>query len=95
MSLAMSVAARERFLADVHVGVLSIAAGDERGPLAVPVWYSYRSGGPLSVITSRHSRKAQAARVAKPGQPVRPGRERAVPVRQRRGAGRDRGNRSP
>jgi nitroimidazol reductase NimA-like FMN-containing flavoprotein (pyridoxamine 5'-phosphate oxidase superfamily) len=64
MSLAMSVAARERFLADVHVGVLSIAAGDERGPLAVPVWYSYRSGGPLSVITSRHSRKARAARAA-------------------------------
>jgi PPOX class probable F420-dependent enzyme len=64
MSLAMSVAAREQFLADVHVGILSVTALDGRGPLAAPVWYSYQPGGLLSVITGRSSRKAQCARAA-------------------------------
>ena len=64
MSLAMSIAAREQFLADVHVGILSVTALDGRGPLAAPVWYSYQPGGRLSVITSRSSRKAQCARAA-------------------------------
>jgi PPOX class probable F420-dependent enzyme len=62
MSLVMSAAEREQFLADVHVGVLSVAAGDGRGPLTVPVWYSYQPGGPLSVITGRSTRKTLAAR---------------------------------
>jgi nitroimidazol reductase NimA-like FMN-containing flavoprotein (pyridoxamine 5'-phosphate oxidase superfamily) len=39
----MTVAEREAFLADVHVGVLAI---DEpgRGPLALPIWYIYEDG---------------------------------------------------
>lgn len=64
MSLVMTAAEREQFLADVHVGVLSVAAGDGRGPLTVPVWYSYQPGGPLSVITGRSTRKTLAARAA-------------------------------
>jgi nitroimidazol reductase NimA-like FMN-containing flavoprotein (pyridoxamine 5'-phosphate oxidase superfamily) len=64
MSLAMSVGEREQFLAGLHVAVLSVAvdgeAGRGRAPLAVPVWYDYRPGGHVSVITSRHSRKGQA-----------------------------------
>jgi PPOX class probable F420-dependent enzyme len=64
MSLAMSVAAREQFLAQVHVGILSVTALDGRGPLAAPVWYSYQPGGPISVITGRSSRKARCARAA-------------------------------
>ncbi len=66
MSLAMSVAEREQFLAGLHVGVLSVAAagdgetGGSRAPLAVPVWYDYRPGGRVSVITGRNSRKGLA-----------------------------------
>jgi PPOX class probable F420-dependent enzyme len=62
MSLAMSVEEREQFLAGLHVGVLSVVAGDERGPLAVPVWYHYQIGGQVSVITGRNSRKGRALR---------------------------------
>ena len=64
MSLAMSVAEREQFLAGVHVGVLSVAAGAGRGPLAVPVWYDYQAGGRVSVITGRTSRKGRAIAAA-------------------------------
>ena len=35
MSLTMSRAEREEFLAGVHVGVLSVASGDDRGPLTI------------------------------------------------------------
>jgi PPOX class probable F420-dependent enzyme len=64
MSLAMSVEEREQFLAGLHVGVLSVVAGDNRGPLAVPVWYHYQAGGQVSVITGRNSRKGRALREA-------------------------------
>jgi PPOX class probable F420-dependent enzyme len=60
MRLAMSVRERERFLAGLHVGVLSVAAGDGRAPLAVPVWYAYEPGGRVSVITWPDSRKGRA-----------------------------------
>jgi nitroimidazol reductase NimA-like FMN-containing flavoprotein (pyridoxamine 5'-phosphate oxidase superfamily) len=62
MSLAMSVEEREQFLAGLHVGVLSVVAGNERGPLTVPVWYHYQVGGQVSVITGRNSRKGRAMR---------------------------------
>ncbi len=64
MPLTMSAQERERFLAELHVGVLCVAAGPGRGPLAVPVWYDYRPGGRVSVITGRNSRKGQALRAA-------------------------------
>ena len=64
MSFVMSVEEREQFLAGLHVGVLSIAAGDGRGPLTVPVWYDYRPGGPVCVITGRSSRKGEAIAAA-------------------------------
>jgi nitroimidazol reductase NimA-like FMN-containing flavoprotein (pyridoxamine 5'-phosphate oxidase superfamily) len=49
---------RERFLADLHVGIISIAETG-RGPLTVPIWYSYEPGGELRVVTARASRKGQ------------------------------------
>ena len=58
MSMAMSPTEREAFLADVHVGIVSVA-NDDRGPLSVPVWYAYEPGGLLSVITGRASQKAR------------------------------------
>ena len=60
----MSAAEREEFLAGVHVGVLSAAVGTAGQTLAVPVWYSYQPGGPLTVLTGRRSRKAAAIRAA-------------------------------
>ncbi len=62
MWVAMTVAEREEFLADVHVGVLSVAAGTAGQTLAVPVWYGYQPGGLLTVLTGRRSRKAVAIR---------------------------------
>jgi PPOX class probable F420-dependent enzyme len=62
MSYAMSVAEREQFLGQVHVGVLSVAAGDGRGPISAPVWYSYQPGGLLTFVTGRESRKGRALR---------------------------------
>lgn len=64
MSLAMTLKEREAFLAAVHVGI--IAVPDEgRGPLAVPVWYSYDPGGELRLVTGRTSRKGQLLERAK------------------------------
>ena len=58
MSLAMTKQEREAFLAEVHVGVISIPEPG-RGPLTVPVWYAYEPGGELCVVTARTSRKGQ------------------------------------
>jgi nitroimidazol reductase NimA-like FMN-containing flavoprotein (pyridoxamine 5'-phosphate oxidase superfamily) len=56
--LCMTVEERERFLADVHVGVISVerAAGP---PLTVPIWYDYRPGGELWVLTTSESHKGR------------------------------------
>jgi PPOX class probable F420-dependent enzyme len=64
MSLSMSRAEREEFLAGVHVGVLSVASGDATGPLTIPVWYTYRPGGTVNVSTGKDTRKARAIRSA-------------------------------
>jgi nitroimidazol reductase NimA-like FMN-containing flavoprotein (pyridoxamine 5'-phosphate oxidase superfamily) len=58
VSLAMTTAEREAFLADVHVGVLGVEA-DGRGPLTVPIWYAYEPGGLVSIITAPTSQKAR------------------------------------
>ena len=64
MSLSMSRAEREAFLAGVHVGVLTVSAGDGLGPLATPVWYIYQPGGQVRVTTGGNSRKARAITAA-------------------------------
>jgi nitroimidazol reductase NimA-like FMN-containing flavoprotein (pyridoxamine 5'-phosphate oxidase superfamily) len=58
MSLMMTQEEREAFLADVHIGVISIAE-EGRGPLTVPVWYAYNPGGELRIVTGRESRKGR------------------------------------
>ena len=58
MSLAMTTREREAFLADVHVGIISIEE-DGRGPLAVPIWYAYEPGSELRVVTGKTSRKGR------------------------------------
>ena len=58
MSLIMTKQERETFLADVHIGIISIAE-EGRGPLTVPIWYAYDSGGDLRIMTGRESRKGR------------------------------------
>jgi nitroimidazol reductase NimA-like FMN-containing flavoprotein (pyridoxamine 5'-phosphate oxidase superfamily) len=62
MSLAMTVEERETYLADLHVGVVSVAGEEGRAPLAVPIWYSYEPGGLLSFITGASGRKTRQLR---------------------------------
>jgi len=64
VSLAMGVEEREAFLAGVHIGVLGVSDGEERGPWLVPIWYSYEPGGLVRIITGRDSRKMPALRRA-------------------------------
>jgi PPOX class probable F420-dependent enzyme len=59
----MSRAQREAFLADTHVALLAIAE-DGRGPLVVPVWYWYRPGGDVHIVTGGTSRKMPPLRKA-------------------------------
>jgi len=42
-AMEMTVEERGAFLADVHVGILSIARSG-KGPLALPIWYQYEDG---------------------------------------------------
>jgi hypothetical protein len=53
---------REQFLAQPHVGVLSVA-GDDRPPLTVPVWHAYHPGGNLTFFTGTQGRTARKTRL--------------------------------
>ena len=64
MSLNMSRAESEEFLAGLHVGVLAVASADGGGPLAVPVWYTYQPGGTVNLSTGRDTMKARAIAAA-------------------------------
>lgn len=57
-STTMTRSEREAFLADVHVGVISLPQPG-RGPLTVPIWYAYAPGGEVVVVTDRGSRKGR------------------------------------
>ena len=63
MALAMTKVERETFLADVRIGVLTVADG-ERGPLTCPVWYRYAPGGDVVFVTGKASKKAALLRAA-------------------------------
>ena len=63
MSLAMTRAEREAFLAEVHVAIISVAEPG-RAPLTVPVWYAYEPGGVVRFATGGNSKKAQLIRKA-------------------------------
>ncbi|WP_063057944.1 pyridoxamine 5'-phosphate oxidase family protein [Nocardia sienata] len=55
---------RRAFLAEPHIGALSVSAGPERGPLTVPIWYQYEPGGDLWVLTGPESEKMRRIRAA-------------------------------
>ena len=55
--MALSKEEREQFLAEPHIAALSVYAGDNRGPLTVPIWYQYSPGGQPWLLTGKGSRK--------------------------------------
>jgi PPOX class probable F420-dependent enzyme len=59
----MTRAEREAFLAETHVGVLTVEEPG-RGPCATPVWYRYRPGHSIRITLSPTSRKAALLRRA-------------------------------
>ena len=61
----MNEAERMAFLADLHVGVLSIPRA-QRAPLTAPIWYAYEPGGDIVVVIGRSSLKARLAEVGLP-----------------------------
>jgi PPOX class probable F420-dependent enzyme len=63
MSVAMTRAEREAFLAETRVAAVSIV-DPGNGPLTVPVWYAYEPGGVVRIVTGTRSRKAALLRAA-------------------------------
>ena len=64
----MTAPEREAFLAERHVGVLSVAAGDDRPPHTTPIWYAYQPGGDVTFFTGTQGRRSRkAALVARAG----------------------------
>ncbi|GAB3158005.1 pyridoxamine 5'-phosphate oxidase family protein [Amycolatopsis stemonae] len=58
--MALSAEEREKFLAEPHVGALSVVERPDRAPLTVPLWYQYTPGGELWLRTLPGSRKMRA-----------------------------------
>ena len=63
MSTAMTREERDLYLADLHVGVISIEQED-RPPLTVPIWYAYAPATGVWIITGAASAKGVALQKA-------------------------------
>jgi uncharacterized protein len=50
---------RQEFLAELHIGVLSVTGESGRPPLAMPTWYGYQPGGDISFFTGTQGRRAR------------------------------------
>jgi uncharacterized protein len=61
MSRRLTENERQEFLAEPHIGVLSVAAGNDRPPHTTPVWYGYEPGGSITFFTSTQGRKSRKA----------------------------------
>ena len=61
MSIKMTRAEREAFLADIRVGILAIT-DPGRGPLTLPIWYGYQPGGEIWFATDAGTRKGRLLR---------------------------------
>jgi PPOX class probable F420-dependent enzyme len=54
---------REKYLADVHVGVIAVERPG-RAPLSVPIWYGYEPGGEVVLWTESGSLKHRLIQAA-------------------------------
>lgn len=59
MPRSLTAPERQAFLAEAHIGVLSVAGDNGRPPLTAPVWYDYQPGGNLTFFTGTQGRKAR------------------------------------
>ena len=59
---AMTETEKQEYLADLHVGVLSLN-DNSNGPLTAPIWYDYEPGGELWFITGPNSLKGKLLEV--------------------------------
>lgn len=59
----MTTDEREKFLADVHVGVIAVERPD-RAPFSVPIWYGYEPGGEVLLWTEESSLKHRLIKAA-------------------------------
>lgn len=50
---------RQEFLAEPHIGVLSVAVGNDRPPHTTPIWYGYEPGGSITFFTETQGRKSR------------------------------------
>ena len=53
---------KQEFLAGLHIGVLALN-DSAYGPLSVPIWYDYQTGGELWFLTGPNSRKGKLLKV--------------------------------
>ena len=59
MGMNMSRSERQRYLQDVHVGVIAIERHDN-APLSAPIWYDYSPDKGLWLLTGKESKKGEA-----------------------------------
>jgi len=59
---AMTETEKQEYLADLHVGVLSLN-DNSNGPLTAPIWYDYEPGGEFWFITGPNSLKGKLLEV--------------------------------
>jgi hypothetical protein len=62
--MVLSKEEREEFLAQPHIGALSVVERSGRAPLTVPIWYQYTPGGELWVRSAPGARKTRAIEAA-------------------------------
>ncbi|HEY2794918.1 MAG TPA: pyridoxamine 5'-phosphate oxidase family protein [Micromonosporaceae bacterium] len=62
--MVLSKGEREEFLAQPHIGALSVLERPDRAPLTVPIWYQYAPGGELWILSEPGSRKSRAITAA-------------------------------
>ena len=58
----MTQSAKERFVGDLHIGVLAINE-DGSGPLTTPLWYDYSPGSEVLFIVAAASKKGNLLKV--------------------------------
>jgi PPOX class probable F420-dependent enzyme len=74
----MSEPTRQAFLADLHVGILGVERADGP-PVVVPVWYSYKQGGDVTILMSGSSLKGRL--LASAGRGTLCAQQEALPYR--------------
>ncbi|OKK23364.1 pyridoxamine 5'-phosphate oxidase [Streptomyces sp. CB02488] len=63
--MALTREEREQFLTEPHIAALAVTAIErDRSPLTVPIWYQYRPGGDVWIMTGLNSRKGKAIAAA-------------------------------